>query len=101
MRGGDRERGEAQCEERPPPRYLGPPAQPDQLLAAGMIFDADEQPRRAENAAPNLQVPAVGLATVEHAGTRHPQPRFQRPQALTLRPPPLAADRRPDRPHAR
>src|SRR5216117_1836040 len=63
-----------------------------------MIFRPHEQPRGAENAAPDLKVPAIVRVTAQHAGAAEPQPRFELPQALMRRFPTLAPQGRGDWP---
>src|SRR6267378_2944704 len=100
--GGDRgEPCECESEDGPAHGHLGPPANAHELLPAGVVLDAHDESRHAEDPAAHFEVPVVELFAAQHAGAFRAEPLFERAQPPFLCLPALAPDRCRDGPERR
>src|SRR5918994_959958 len=100
------ERPEPEDEPYPDHRDARPPARSHELVAGAVIFDGDDQTRRAKCAAHHFQVPAIPVATPAHHGADGPQVLLDAPQPLVRLLPALGPAREgpcpgKGRPHSR
>src|SRR6266487_519930 len=72
LSGGGGERREDEREDGPAPGDLGPPPHPDELLPAGVILDAHDQPRHAQDPAAHFEVPVVQDRKSTRLNSSHP-----------------------------
>src|SRR5207249_8613157 len=84
VRRPEREPAEAERQQRSPQRQGGPPAEPNQLLPASVLLHSHEQPGGAEQAAPDLEIPASVPAPMYHARAVRPDRRLHPAPSLLL-----------------